>query len=214
MEIENCRLCAASCDNSITLKDKSVYYHCSNCGYIFVSKSGLPEKEVEKARYLTHENDADDESYLNYIKKSTDLLFKYNSSPESLLDYGCGPAKAMLRLYSDKINLIHSYDPIFHPMEFNSADQYEAIACIEAIEHFYHPYKELEKINSLLKPGGYLLFRTEFQSSLENLENWWYRRDPTHVGFFNSKTWDFIAEKFAWKMLDQEDERYQLFQKY
>ena len=40
---------------------------------------------------------------------------------------------------------------------------------------------------------------TTFIPDNEKFENWYYRRDPTHVVFYNKKTFDFIGSQRKWK---------------
>ena len=40
---------------------------------------------------------------------------------------------------------------------------------------------------------------TSFLTSDEMFENWYYRRDPTHVTFYCEKTFQVIASQRNWK---------------
>jgi len=40
---------------------------------------------------------------------------------------------------------------------------------------------------------------TTFIPKNEKFEDWYYRRDPTHVVFYNEKTFEIIASRRKWK---------------
>ena len=87
----------------------------------------------------------------------------------------------------------------FIPMKGVLSEQYDFITCTETAEHFYDPFKEFNTLNDLLKPGGWLGVMTSFLTSDEMFENWYYRRDPTHVTFYCEKTFQVIASQRNWK---------------
>ncbi|MEC9284063.1 MAG: class I SAM-dependent methyltransferase [Bdellovibrionota bacterium] len=212
-DAEQCRLCNCHTETHRLLSDESVYYNCHNCGLIFQKREQLPHYFEEKKRYLEHNNDVLRQDYLNYLKESTKRIFELPISKKSLLDYGCGPAKGLEHIWSKDFEYVASFDPIFHKLENFDVKSFDVICCVEVIEHFYSPATSFEKIDSLLSKNGFVLFRTEFLDEMCKLDNWWYRKDPTHVCFYNSQTWKYIEKKFSWKLVLEEDSRYAIFQK-
>lgn len=211
--IESCRLCNCHTETHRFLSDESEYFECHNCGLIFQKREQLPHYYEEKKRYLEHENNLASQDYLNYLEESTKRIFQFPISKKSLLDYGCGPVKALEKIWGDEFEYIASFDPIFHKNMDFELETFDVICCVEVIEHFYSPAESFEKIDSLLSQAGYVLFRTEFQDQMKALENWWYRKDPTHVCFYNSQSWKYLEKKFNWKLVLEEDRRYAIFQK-
>ena len=84
--------------------------------------------------------------------------------------------------------------------KFNDCEskQYDFITCTETAEHFYDPFKEFNTFNDLLKPGGWLGIMTSFLTTDDKFENWYYRRDPTHVTFYCEKTFQVMASQRDW----------------
>ena len=90
------------------------------------------------------------------------------------------------------------YDPYFYPDKAVLSKQYDFITCTETAEHFYDPFKEFNTFNDLLKPGGWLGIMTSFLTTDDKFENWYYRRDPTHVTFYCEKTFQVMASQRDW----------------
>lgn len=117
------------------------------------------------------------------------------------LDYGCGPTEGMreaLRPYDVRVV---SYDPIFFPHEQLLKNRYDFLLCSEAAEHFFYPGEEFARMQSLLKEGGILGVSSQLAVPREKFAQWNYRRDYTHVVFYQEETVHWIARKFGWKLL-------------
>jgi hypothetical protein len=54
-------------------------------------------------------------------------------------------------------------------------------------------------MDSMLEDNGILAIMTSFLSNIEDFENWYYRRDPTHVVFYSQETFKVIARQRKWK---------------
>jgi hypothetical protein len=54
-------------------------------------------------------------------------------------------------------------------------------------------------MDSMLEENGILAIMTSFLSNIEDFENWYYRRDPTHVVFYSQETFKVIARQRKWK---------------
>jgi ubiquinone/menaquinone biosynthesis C-methylase UbiE len=127
-------------------------------------------------------------------------------SPESYgLDYGCGPGPVASHLLkSVGFQNIFLYDPFFRNNESFLNHQYDFIFCSEVAEHFFDPHKEFCRLKSLLKPDGILFIYSLLFDPLnepKGFEDWYYRRDPTHVSFYSPKTMSFIAKEFQFKKI-------------
>jgi hypothetical protein len=49
----------------------------------------------------------------------------------------------------------------------------------------------------MLAPGGILGVMTMFHPGEGSFADWWYRRDPTHVCFYNEATMRWIGERYG-----------------
>ncbi|MEO2158184.1 MAG: class I SAM-dependent methyltransferase [bacterium] len=164
----------------------------------FLDKSHYLDPLFEKNRYLEHENRIDDETYRNFLSRLGDPLKEKLSQNDKGLDFGCGhgPALAdMLRSDGFRMDL---YDPFFFPDKSIFSKKYDFITCTETAEHFFDPYKEFDVLDGLLVTGGWLGVMTCFLTDEELFENWYYRRDPTHVVFYAEKTFEVIASQREW----------------
>jgi SAM-dependent methyltransferase len=92
-----------------------------------------------------------------------------------------------------------SYDPYFFP-RFPEGP-FDFILCSEAAEHFYAPAEEFARIDAILKPGGVLGVSSWLLPPLEKFEDWSYRRDKTHVGFFSETSVRWLARARGWEIL-------------
>jgi hypothetical protein len=63
----------------------------------------------------------------------------------------------------------------------------------EVAEHFHHPAREFSRLAGMLRPGGWLAVMTTLLSNDVVFEDWYYRRDPTHVVFYRRETFHRIA---------------------
>ena len=92
---------------------------------------------------------------------------------------------------------------------------YDLITSTEVIEHLNNPLETFELFNKHLKPNGILSIMTLFHPKNRDLFfDWHYIRDDTHVSFFTTKTLRVIAKMYDFKLIDTNDYRYAVFQKY
>jgi cyclopropane fatty-acyl-phospholipid synthase-like methyltransferase len=75
---------------------------------------------------------------------------------------------------------------------------YDFITCSETAEHFHHPTDEFDRLDRLLRPGGWLALMTCFQTDDDRFADWHYRKDPTHVVFYREVTMRTIAGMRGW----------------
>jgi 2-polyprenyl-3-methyl-5-hydroxy-6-metoxy-1,4-benzoquinol methylase len=99
---------------------------------------------------------------------------------------------------------VESYDPIFFPRADLLNFRYDFLLCCEAAEHFFYPDQEFARIHALLKPGGILAVSSRLAVPREEFAHWQYRRDPTHVIFFQQATVEWLAGRFQWEILQLE----------
>ena len=194
-----CNICRSDAVSSFTTLDNKTYWSCSICGCKFLDKAYFIDRSEEEKRYLEHNNDSSDNEYRKFLSKLSDPLKEKLSHGSHGLDFGCGPGPALADMLIQEGFKVSLYDPFFYPGEDVLTKQYDFITCTETAEHFHDPYKEFNILDDLLKPGGWLGVMTSFLTSDEMFENWYYRRDPTHVTFYCEKTFQVIASQRNWK---------------
>lgn len=169
------------------------YGRCARCDATVLHPEQLPRRDAERARYEQHNNDGSDPGYVSFLHKLLDPLAARLSPGARVLDYGSGPAPVLAELMQQEGYTVAVYDPFFAPDLAPLAQMYDAITCCEVAEHFHRPAEELDRLLTMLQPGGILAVMTEFQTEDARFANWYYRQDPTHVVFYRESTWRQLA---------------------
>ena len=174
------------------------YWKCSYCEAIFLDKEFYLSSNDEYKHYLTHNNDVNDPRYKKFLSNLMLPLIERIKLNSIGLDYGCGPGPALSLMLREKGYKMFNYDPFFHPEKRNLLKKYDFICCTETAEHFHNPFGEFTRFNELLNNNGTIGIMTNFHSEQDIFENWYYIKDPTHVVFYNKKTFQIIAKIFDW----------------
>ena len=174
------------------------YWRCGACEARYLDTRQLPGPEEERAHYLLHENDPADPGYRNFLSRFAEPLVEKLDTGMSGLDYGCGPGPALAAMLSEAGHHMALYDPFFHSNPEPLAQIYDFITCTETAEHFHHAADEFDRLDAMLRPGGWLGVMTCFQTDDALFANWHYRKDPTHVVFYREATFKKIAAKRGW----------------
>lgn len=175
------------------------YWRCEHCQATFLDPSMLPSPDAELAEYLLHRNDPGDVRYRRYLEPLTTALLQRLSPGSRGLDYGCGPGPALAAMLQEAGHEVALYDPFFHRDPAVLDTQYDFIACAEVIEHFHRPSEEFARLDAMLARGGVLGVMTRFLTDDTTFAQWHYRRDPTHVVFYQESTFRRIAGQFGWQ---------------
>lgn len=162
-------------------------------------------RDQEKKRYLLHDNSLEHSGYVTFLNELLEPLQSFLSKGQQGLDFGCGPIEAAATLLQKEDLCVESYDPFFFPKEDVLKKQYDFLIASEVVEHFYDARKSWELMISLLKEKGILALRTSpfdmREGWKENLLNWHYAKDPTHVSFISEKFLGRISFHFNLKPL-------------
>ena len=177
------------------LGDRS-YFKCPACELVFLDPQLRLDKTSEKTRYDLHRNSLDDPDYLAFLSRLADPFADRLEPNAAGLDYGCGPVPAMASLMKNKGFEVASFDPFYFPQEELLTRPYDFICCSEAVEHFYDPQKEFDTMFRCLKPKGLIGIMTNLLTAQIQFESWWYRKDPTHVCFYNYRTFEWVARRY------------------
>jgi len=165
---------------------------------------------VERLRYLSHENSADDEGYVKFLLRPFHWAQNFIEIKGDILDYGCGYAPVFAEQMRQRGYSCDGYDPLFFP-EGAHKDQYPEIFCMETVEHFHDTYAEWGKLMNFMSPGGYLIVMTDYWLDLAAFPNWYYQNDLTHTSFYHPSTMEYIAKAFDRELLQTDGKRLALF---
>jgi SAM-dependent methyltransferase len=186
-------------------KDHRLYLYCENCRLVSVEKNFLPEVGTEKNRYQAHQNTLENEGYVRFLEQSIEAALPYLNPGMQGLDYGCGPQPVLAQLLANRGFSCANYDPVFniqHPYT-----TYDFIFANECVEHFHRPAKEWKQLHQLLKQEGILTVSTELWTNKASFSTWHYKRDFTHVGFYQWATFEWISHQYGWEIIYTDHKR-------
>lgn len=196
-----CPLCRSP-TRYLTAGENREYWLCPQCQAISVPTEFHIPPDEEVKRYLEHENSLESEGYVRMFQEKIDLLQAYEI--KSALDYGCGYEPVLKILLERQGIKADGYDPNFFP-DSRLGKLYDLVISTETFEHFRNPAEEIPRIADKVVPGGVLAIMTRFYPAGENLPdalvNWYYKRDPTHIIFYCSQTFQWLAENIGFKLV-------------
>ena len=147
-----------------------------------------------------HNNNNQDSGYIEYMSDLSQCVLAHQKNHDLGLDYGCGPSHTIeFLLPSMRLN---NYDPNFYPNSDALELKYDFIVLSEVIEHLKNPLQEVLKIKKLLKNNSRLYIQTQMYNENTDFANWYYRRDPTHIVFFNKQSFEFIKKLANFKHVE------------
>ncbi len=197
---KQCPLCLSE-GTDFFHKDKfRTYFTCNTCELIFVPPSQRLLSEDEKERYDLHKNFPYDPNYRKFLSRIFNPMQKLIAPQSKGLDFGSGPGPTLSLMFEEARHVMTVYDHYYanQPSVFNK--QYDFITASEVVEHLFEPKKELERLWSCIKPGGYLGVMTKLALDHEAFTAWHYKNDPTHVCFYSKHTFEWLAEQFQAKL--------------
>jgi hypothetical protein len=162
---------------------------------LFLNRKVSTLRPVKKKPDMdTHQN-VRNPGYEKFLRQLLTPLMKFVQDGASSLDYGCGPGPVLVEIMKEEGFKASGYDPFYSPIDLRS---YDFVTCTEVVEHFNHPKQEWEKLLSISRIFGIM---TKLYDD-EDLETWYYHKDPTHVSFYHSETIKFIAMEYNLEILE------------
>jgi SAM-dependent methyltransferase len=207
-----CPLCGA---NQPVLRARAhgrTYFQCARCRLTFIDPEHRLDAEAERLHYGSHQNDPRDARYRRFLSRLADPLVARLKDGAEGLDYGSGPGPTLSVMLEEQGYRMRIFDPFFSPDESALHRRYDFITATEVVEHFHAPGHELDRLERLLRPGGWLAIMTELLDGEQDISAWRYARDPTHAIFLSSATLGWIAGHYGWR-LEVPGENVALFQK-
>jgi transcription initiation factor TFIIIB Brf1 subunit/transcription initiation factor TFIIB len=184
--VNDCPLCLEHNTQEYSRDKVRSYFICSHCEIIFVPRDQLITQEQEKQRYDSHQNDKENLNYQNYLKKIVSEILPSLEKEDIGLDFGCGITDLMGQLFKTKSFAVDSFDLYFFPEKNIWKKTYNFIILSEVIEHLRNPQSEMQGLRQILLAHGQLFIKTKLHPNKKELfDNWFYKRDNTHVQFFN-----------------------------
>ncbi len=86
------------------------------------------------------------------------------------------------------------YDSFYETDKDALRGGYDFVVSTEVLEHLSDPLMEIRRLLSIIKPGGILALMTlPFESSID-FRGWHYKNDSTHICFYSTETFDWLAD--------------------
>ena len=189
-----CPLCSKNDQTVLSRANQKIYYVCPQCDFVYLDRQFYLSRQEERERYAKHENNPDDPKYQKFLQPVLDSLLPYLKDNSLGLDFGSGAGSPLHHMFAASGHKVKNYDPFFYPEQTVFKHKYDFIVSTETFEHLYQPMKEMKLLLTCLKPGGYICVMTQFLNNKDNFESWYYHRDPSHVGFFNQHSFQYLAK--------------------
>ncbi|MDR4494842.1 MAG: class I SAM-dependent methyltransferase [Nitrospirales bacterium] len=192
-----CPLCFHT-DSTFLGKDQfRPYFTCRRCRLTFVPPTHYVSPNQEKSQYDFHKNSSEDQGYRTFLNQLAQPLKERLKPNCSGLDFGSGPGPTLSLILQEAGHNVSIYDWFFayNPAVMNRF--YDFITATEVVEHLHHPGFELDRLWLMVNPNGLLAVMTQLTPPGKPFLDWYYLRDPTHVCFFSSDTWDWLS--LRWK---------------
>jgi hypothetical protein len=193
---QTCPLCRSDSVINYLSDPLRDYLQCQTCSLIFVPSTQFISAEKEKAEYDLHQNHPGDQGYRQFLSRMLNPIKEKLKPGDCGLDFGSGPGPTLSIMFEELGYPMKIYDHFYADDGYVLQQEYDFITATETIEHLYHPKTELERLWSILKPGGYLGIMTKLVKDRETFSKWHYKNDLTHVCFFSQQTLMWLAERW------------------
>lgn len=195
---------------------KRSIYRCPACDLRFVPPGQWLSPGQEAERYRLHQNRITDDGYVRFLMPVVDCLRRHGVKGR-VLDYGAGPAPVLVEILRREGYEAVGYDPVFEPARGDACREtggrdtpqgdptggmFDAVVSTEVFEHFREPGRDLDRLVSVLKPGGWLVAMTELFAEGVDMAVWPYANDPTHILFYSPFTFQVIARRWGFDLVE------------
>jgi hypothetical protein len=193
IDITACPLCWSEKVREYARDRRREYYQCRACDLVFVPSRQFLSAEDEKKRYDLHQNSPQDLNYRRFLSRLFIPLQKKLAPCSHGLDFGSGPEPTLSRMFEEAGHTMTLFDHFYEPVPAALERQYDFITATEVVEHLRDPKKELDRLWSCVKQGGWLAIMTNSTVDQEAFPRWYYKNDLTHVCFFSRTTFAWLA---------------------
>lgn len=194
-----CILCGANELTALSYDD-ALYWHCQRCDFCFREPGQRLSPAHERERYNLHE--PGDERYLKFVEPLVRQIVSRTAPGARGLDFGAGQHPVLSEHLKHLGFAMTCYDPFFWPAAVDGP--FDFIVSCEVVEHLYDPRAEFLKLRRWLRPGGSLFIMTDLFTNEDTFATWYYRRDPTHVSFYSTRSLAWIREHLNFSHCDVE----------
>ncbi len=188
-----CPLCKTTNSSKFYKEKFREYLRCLSCDFVFVPKMYHLSDAEEKSRYDTHNNDPNDHRYRHFLSQLLVPLLERIQQKSNGLDFGSGPGPTLSLMLEECGHSVDLYDKFYANDISVFEKKYDFITATEVVEHLSEPMEEISRLSGILNNQGYLAVMTQILTSQIEFSSWYYKNDPSHIGFFTKKSLNFLA---------------------
>lgn len=207
-----CKICGSETYELYDAQFEIIYHRCKKCLFVYEDPKFHISSQDELEEYNRHNNSIEDQGYVNMFKRFQSAFEPFVKGKQ-VLEFGSGPEPVFSQVLSLDGYDVTSFDPYYAPDLAYLDKRYDLITSTEVFEHLVEPIKELEKLLDLLKVGGVLAIMTQFVPEDDVFLKWWYRRDPTHIGFFHHKSFEHLCQVYPIEIVFKNNKDYMIIKK-
>jgi len=200
MKSHDCPLCSSNKTQLYHTDDTRQYHACCVCEFVFVPSAFHLSEVDEKSRYDQHNNDPNDADYRRFLSQVAKPLLERLPKQAKGLDFGCGPGPTLSVMFEEQGYTVDLFDKFYAQNDAVFHCKYDFITATEVVEHLSQPAFELSRLCDMLNPSGVLGVMTEMLSDSVSFTDWYYKNDPSHIGFFSRKTFLYLAKLWQLKL--------------
>ena len=188
-----CPLCKTSNSSKFYKEKFREYLRCLSCDFVFVPKMYHLSDAEEKSRYDTHNNDPNDHRYRHFLSQLLVPLLERIQQKSNGLDFGSGPGPTLSLMLEECGHSMDLYDKFYANDISVFEKKYDFITATEVVEHLSEPMAEISRLIKMLNNQGHLAVMTQILTPQIAFSSWYYKNDPSHIGFFTKKSLSFLA---------------------
>lgn len=188
-----CPLCKTTNSSKFYKEKFREYLRCLSCDFIFVPKMYHLSDAEEKSRYDTHNNDPNDHRYRHFLSQLLVPLLERIQQKSNGLDFGSGPGPTLSLMLEECGHSVDLYDKFYANDISVFEKKYDFITATEVVEHLSEPMAEISRLIEMLNNQGHLAVMTQILTPQIDFSSWYYKNDPSHIGFFTKKSLSFLA---------------------
>ncbi len=192
-----CSLCGSSDVTPFHRDARREYARCRQCRLVFVPPQFWLDAAAEKACYDLHQNSPDDPRYRQFLGRLFVPMVEKLEPRSRGLDFGSGPGPTLSVMFAEAGFPTAIYDSFYAADRSVWDRRYDFVVASEVVEHLHRPLTELQRLWDVLRPAGWLGIMTKRVLDEAAFARWHYKADPTHVCFFASETFAWLASRWG-----------------
>lgn len=189
------------------LQDKRrAFYSCGHCSLVFAEPSSHLMISAERQRYGRAQKMTKQKQLSQFVMPLLTQLGELTGTSLQGLNFGRVLDNDSLAKINAAGHRLNQYDPFFAASSPVLQQEYDFVCSYRVFEHFKQPQQEWDLLSRLVKPQGWLAVGTPLLTDLSHFSKWHYKNNPTHVSFYQHKTFEYLANKGGFKLLLAEKE--------